>query len=244
MPDQATAVSWDFPPASNGGWRDALSLLLGTGLTLGLFLGIAHFEKSAPEPPPPALDDLRVAILPVQPPPVPVPTSEPAAEVTPMAGFELSRSESAVKIAVSPPELAAILPEDLSRTPPVNARFTLRADFKPKLDFVSDPQHVYQRSEVDRVPEVLARRNPYVSSRVRDNAKVLRVTLVMLINANGGIGSVRLTNSSGNVEFDAQMISYVQEWIFSPAVKNGRKVRCLIEQKITVKWEEGSRFEL
>jgi hypothetical protein len=38
------------------------------------------------------------------------------------------------------------------------------------------------------------------------------------------------------------MMEAITEWVFSPAVKNGRNVRCLIEQGITVQWSAGSVF--
>ena len=228
---------------TSGAGQNALSLFLGTGFTLGLFLGIAHYEKTAPSSPPPELDDLRVAVLPVQPPPLPVTPIESVPDFTPMAGFELSPSESTVKIAVSPPNLTAILPEDLSKAPPANAQVNLRlTDFKPKMSFFDDSQHVYQRSEVDRAPAVLERPNPQVSSRIRDNAAVLRVTMVVVIDTSGAVGTIRLTKGSGNPRFDDLMLEYIREWVFSPALKGGKKVRCLIEQAITVQWRAGSPF--
>jgi len=246
MHDRATAETWSFLPATTGSrWRHALSLLLGAGFTLSLFLGIAHFGKLGPTNPPPELDDLRVAFLPVQPPPVPVTPIDPIPDITPLAGFELSPSDSEVKIAVSPPNLATLLPEDLSKAPPANAQVTLRlADFKPRMDFIRDPAHIFQRSEVDQPPTVVSRADPLVSSRVRDNAASLHVTLVMVIDANGMGGHVRLTKSSGNAEFDALMIESIKEWVFTPAIKGGKKVRCLIEQGITVRWAGGSLLRL
>jgi TonB family protein len=248
MNSEAITESWilsSTPDDSRGLGQFLLSLMLGTGFTLCLFLGIAHFEKKAPEQLAPELNDLRLAVLPIEPPPLPATTTEAAPEYLPMAGFELSPSESPVKIAVSPPSLMSILPEDLSKAPPANAQVNLRlTDFKPRMDLLEDSQHIFQRSEVDRVPAVLDRPNPRVSSRIRDNAQILRVTLMVVIGTNGEIGKVRLTKSSGNPEFDALMAEAIKEWIFSPAIKGGRKVRCLIEQKISVQWKEGNPFQL
>ncbi len=247
MSSKTITADWTLTAATDEGGgvgHSVLSLLLGTGFTLGLFLGIAHYEKAAPESLPPDLDDLRVAMLPIEPPPLPVTPVQAEPDFTPMAGFELSPSESPVKIAVSPPNLTAILPEDLSKAPPANAQVNLRlTDFKPRMTFLDDSQHVYQRSEVDRAPAVLERPNPQVSSRVRDNARLLRVTLVVVIGTNGEVGNIRLTKSSGNPQFDDLMLEYIKAWVFSPAMKGGKKVRCLIEQAITVQWQAGSRFE-
>ncbi len=242
----ATAPLWTLSSEidEGGRGRTALSLLLGAGFTLGLFLGIAHYEKAAPAGPPRDLDDLRVAIMPVTPPPVPVTPTETIPDVVPMLGFEYSPADSPVSLAVSPPDLSQLLPEDLSKAPPVGAQFNLRlADFKPQMSFVQDSQYVYQRSEVDQAPAVLERPGPSVSSRVRDNASVLQVRLLLVIDPAGAAGNIRLTKSSGNAEFDQLMVAYIKEWVFSPAMKGGKKVRCLIEQGITIQWHAGSPFE-
>jgi TonB family protein len=246
MNRQVAIETWTLPadPTEGGFKRSALSLLLGTGVTLGLFLGIAYYERGAPATPPPDLDDLRVSVMPMSPPPVPVTPKEPVPEFVPMQGFEYSPAESPVSIAVSPPDLTRLLPEDLSKAPPANAQINLRlADFKPQLNLQQDSQYVYQRSEVDQAPAVLERPNPQVSSRVRDNAPVLQVKLLVVIDANGVAGNIRLTKSSGNREFDQIMVEYIKEWVFSPAMKGGRKVRCLVEQGITIQWRAGSPFE-
>ena len=248
MRTAAVALAWtqaSAPESGGGAGLRALSLLLGSGFTLVLFWGIAHYEKAAPAEAPAALDDLRVSVLPVQPPPLPVKPPEMVAEALPMAGFELAPSNSPVKIAVSPPDLAALLPEDLSKAPPAEARLALRlTDFKPKMDYFNDTQHIYQHNEVDRAPTVLERPTKYVSDRVRDNAPQLRVTLLVVIDAYGAASQVRLARSSGNPPFDDLMIESIKEWVFTPALKGGRKVRCLIEQGITVRWSSTSRFQL
>jgi TonB family protein len=246
MNRQATVETWALPAgADEGGFkRNALSLVLGVGVTLALFLGIAHYERGAPANPPVEVDDLRVAVMPVSPPPVPVPPVETQPQAAPLAGFEYSPTDSPVSIAVSPPDLDRLLPEDLSKAPPVTAQFNLRlADLRPKMDLLNDAQHIYQKGEVDRPPNVLSRTNPQVSSRVRDNADVLRVTLLVVIDTEGEAGNVRMTKSSGNPEFDAIMAEYIRSWVFSPAIKGGRKVRCMIEQRITIQWKSGSPFQ-
>ena len=237
------------PPAAGGrgsAGQNILGLILGVAFTLGLFLSIAHYEKAAPESPPPELDDLRVAVVPVQPPPLPsVTPTESAPDTTPMVDFEYAPSDSVVKIAASPPSAASVLPEELSRAPSANASFDFRpADFKPRMAFSSDSQHVYQRNEVDRAPEVLERPNtPPVPQRIRNNAAALQVTLFVVVNASGAVGDIRLKQTSGSPGFDSLMIDFIRQWVFSPAIKGGKKVRCLIEQGITIKWSGGSPFQ-
>lgn len=221
-----------------------IGLFLGVMFTFGLFLAIAHYERGGPAPPPPVLDDLHIATVMIEPPPAMV-QPETSVPDTTMIGFELAPEKSPVKIAVSPPDLSAILPEEMSKAPTANAQLgPLLTDFKPKMDLSYDAQHIYQKSEVDRVPEILSRPDPQISSRVRDNADTLRVTLVVVINADGEIGNIRLTKSSGKTEFDQLMMESLRDWVFAPAMKNGKKVRCLIEQGITVQWSRGSVFRI
>jgi hypothetical protein len=229
---------------ANGPFARAMSLLLGVGFTMALFVGIAHYQRTEPRNLQPDLDELRVAIVPPEPPPPPRvldPVSEP--DVAPMVGFELDPSDSGVKIAVSRPEAAVLLPEDLSKAPPIGARVDFWASYRPRMDVLSDPNHVFDKSEVDQVPTVLARTNPEVPSEIAGGAVYLSCALLAIINADGAIGSIRLETSSGNPRFDALIAENFRDWTFSPAVKGGRKVRCLIEQAIRVKCSPDSPLE-
>ena len=231
-------------PVSGAGFTHrVVGLLLGMGFTLALFFGIAHYEKGAPRSPPP-LDDLRVANLPIEPPP-PLPTkpTEAIPDVIPMAGFDLAPSSSPVKIAVSPPDVTEILPEDLSKAPPANAQIgPMLTLFKPKLDLEYDAQHIFQKSEVDQPSRVLDRPDPVVPGRMLNDAAVLRVTLLLVTNIDGSISTVRLTKSSGNPQFDELIIESVKEWVFTPALKKGKRVRCMFEQIVSVTRGNSSRF--
>jgi TonB family protein len=219
------------------------SLLLGIVFTAALFLGIAYYQKTPPKTVPLEIDELRVAAVLVEPPPPPMREEVAEPDVAPMVGFKLSPSDSDIKIAVSPPDAAALLPEDLSKAPPVNAHVDYWASFKPRMDVLSDPNHVFDKSEVDKVPMVLDRTNPEIPNTIANGAVYLSCTLLAVINADGGIGSVRLAASSGNPRFDALIIDNFRDWTFSPAIKGGRKVRCLIEQAIRVKCSPDSPFE-
>ena len=244
MPRDAIADRWSLsaPVQGAGLGHRVTGLFLGLAFTTGLFLGIARYEKGAPERPPSELGDLRVALLPIEPPPLPVTPSEPEPNLTPIPGFDLSPAESAVKISVSPPDLSAILPEEMSKAPPANARVgPLLSDFKPKMDFIYDAQHIYQKSDVDEPPLVLDHSDIQISKQVLGDG-YLHVTLLVVIEPSGEATNIRLTKSSNNAEFDRLMLDYIKEWVFSPAKKSGKKVRCLIEQVISVKRGAGSRF--
>jgi len=148
-----------------------------------------------------------------------------------------------VRISVSPPDLDSVLPEDLSRAPHVDARIGPLRNFGPRIDFASDPKHVFESSEVDQVPRVLFREPPEVPGYIAKDADMLATTLMAIIDADGSIGSVRIARSSGNARFDAITAKNIMEWGFSPAMKGGKRVRCLIEQDIIVRFKPESPFE-
>jgi TonB family protein len=90
----------------------------------------------------------------------------------------------------------------------------------PKIDFASDPKHVFESTEVDQVPRVLSREpTRRCPSYIAKDAEMLDTTLMAIIDADGSIGSVRVARSSGNPTFDALMAKNILEWGFSPAMK-------------------------
>ena len=79
------------------------------------------------------------------------------------------------------------------------------------------------------------------SRNTRDNADSLRVTLLWSSTPKGAVTSIRVLKPSGNKDFDSIVLQCVRdEWVFSPAIRKGRKVRCMVQQLIWYKWTEGS----
>jgi TonB family protein len=221
------------------------SLGIGLLITAGLFTAIAFFERPASERPEPLIEDLRSISVPFDtPPPKPIETSTaPEAPATPLSGIEIASTESPVKITVLPPELDALVP---STDQPLAVLQPLSVDSRPKgqLASLGESNRIYQSSEVDRPPTVLSRPNPRVPSFVRQNAISLRVSMLALIDKEGVVTDVRLLESSGNPMFDKIIMRDVKDyWVFSPAVKNKKNVRCLAQQSVRVKWEGGDLFE-
>jgi TonB family protein len=246
MTIKSIASAWLVPPTSDtesGPRPNTLSLLLGAGFTLLLFTCIALYEMREAKGQSQERDELHVALMPFEPPPPPAAHAESDPDATPMVGFRLSPSDSSVRISVSPPDLDSILPEDLSKAPHVDARIGPLRNFGPKIDFASDPKHVFESSEVDQVPRVLFREPPEVPGYIAKDAEMLVTTLMAIIDADGTIGSVRVARSSGNPTFDAITAKNIMEWGFSPAIKGGKRVRCLIEQDIIVRFRPESPFE-
>lgn len=223
-----------------------LSVALGTLFTWFLFAGVAHFDRASPGDPPAQFDDVKAVALPLEPPPPPrtaAPETEPSPITATVTGFDAAPSDSPVKIAVSPPDLDALASTPQVAPPAVIQIGRLFAEFKPKTDLTYDAQHIYQRSEVDQRPTVLYRKVPRIPRVVRGEAKSLGVVLLLVIDATGGVGDIRIARSSGNPKFDAIIVEDIKEWGFSPAIRKGRKVRCLVEQPVKVMWTPGSPFE-
>jgi TonB family protein len=222
---------------------EVASLGLGALFTYGLFFGIARFERTTTREPVAAIEDLRVVEIPVQPPPPPKVeqvSTEPAPNQ--LVGIDTSEPalESAVRITVAPPQVDTPIPVAPRATIEIARMHT---EFKPKVEMLLDKQHIFQTSEVDQAPTVIYRKNPYVSSRDRGDAEELRATFLLVVDTNGAPTRIRVMKSSGNPDFDRIVQYSLSEWTFSPAMKQGKKVKCMVQQLIAIRWS-GSRFEL
>ena len=220
----------------------ALGAILGVLFTIGIFSGIAYFQRSHVSDAPAEVEDLRAVTIPMDPPPPKI-TEEPVPveEALPFAGLDIGASDSPVKIAVVPPDLQVLMPS--SDLPPaaVIPVAQLYTNFKPKMDVSADFNRIFQQAEVDQKPAVLARPDPVVPPSVRGDAKTLRVLTLVLVDKKGAVADVRIIKSSGNQGFDTLITQSIrQEWLFSPAVRRGRNVRCLVEQTVTVVWGSGN----
>lgn len=225
--------------------EEALSLTVGAVFTLGLFLAIAHFEDTEPAAIPADIEDLRAMSVPLEaPPPRPVETMPATEAAAPFAGLEIAASDSPVKIAVVPPDLRDLVPASTAAPAATIQPARLYTEFKPQTDISGDLQRIFQQHEVDKKPTVLSRPSPRIPSVVRGRAETLRVSLLVLVDAKGGVSNIRILQSSGNPQFDAIIISDVRHaWVFSPAVRKGRHVRCLVQQTVRVNWIADSPFE-
>jgi TonB family protein len=228
--------------------HNALSVLMGAGFTLLLFWGVAHYARVAPSHPPVEIDDLRAVALPIQPPPPPSavqPETEPSVATVTMVDFAPGPSDSPVKIAITLPSLDSFLPPTRLVLPAMLQVGQLYGEFKPRTDLSVDTQRVFQQSEVDSIPTALYRPPPPITRRHFKDADRLRVTLLFVVEANGTITNVRVAKSSENPEVDAIVAETVQnEWGFAPAIKRGKKVRCLLQQPFTIMLPAASPFVL
>ncbi len=224
---------------------EAAALVLGAGFTLGLFLSVAHFQATEAPEPEPDLAELHALSVPLEtPPPRPVETQPVVAAAVPFAGLEIGASESPVRIAVVPPDLAALLPATESAPAARIEPAQLYSEFKPKTEIGADFSRVFQQHEVDQRPVVVSRPKPYVPPVVRGKADSLRISVLILIDTRGAVSSLRVLQGSGNKHFDEIILHDIRHaWIFSPAMKRGHKVRCLVQQNVRVVWQGGSPFD-
>lgn len=242
-----SAVPFSLAEGTTGFLQHALSFAGGLAFTLGLFVGIAHFERHGPVERMEEADNLQAIALPLEaPPPKVVDEPEPVeASILPFAGLEIGATDSPVKIAVTPMDLEALLPT--VDVPPVAAiqPAQFHGDLKPKINTEADFSRVFQATEVDKRPTVLSRSTPFVPKHVRGKANVLKVILLIVIDGAGSVTSIRVASSSGNARFDEIVVENVRSsWVFTPAMKQGRRVRCLLQQAVTVTWRRGgSPFE-
>jgi len=227
--------------------EEGTCVLFGAALTFGLFFALARFENTRPPAAAEEVQDLRSVAVLVEPPPPKVeqPTEQPDS-VVPLSGIEIAPApDSPVKLAVVPPDLAHILPTtDLP--PRATIQFgQLLTDLRPHAGAYGELQHIYQQNEVDQVPVAVVKTIARVPSRVHDNLDQLRVTLVLVIEANGAISSTKVIRPSGNPKFDAIVTDcVVNEWQFTPAVRKGKQVRCMVQQLVWYKWTGGGKFTL
>jgi TonB family protein len=234
------------PPesAAANAMAEMLSVVLGLGVTLALFLGVARFGATEAPPEEADIAELRAMSVPLEtPPPRPVETPPVQVASAPLAGLEIGASDSPVRIAVVPPDLSSLLPTTTTAPAAKIEPAQLYTEFKPRTEIGGDFSRIFQQHEVDQRPAIVSRPKPYIPPVVRGNATSLRITVLMVISEVGTVTSLRVLESSGNEHFDAIMQRYIREtWVFTPAVKNGRRVRCIVQQTTRIVWEAGSPF--
>lgn len=248
MRDAVSAAPEFIPPGRPRprAWlRGGTSLIAGAGITFALFSAMARFEHIETAREAESIEDLHVVSVPVEiPPPRQIERTElPSDAATPLANIQIGTSDSPVKIAVVPPELAMLYPPETTAPPAQVTVSTLYTDLKPRTQLAVETKRIYQQSEVDQAPTVLRRAVPRIPPWIRGNAEMLRVTLVIVADTTGAVASVRLIRPSGNDEVDELLTECVRtQWLFTPAIKSGKKVRCLFQQTITVKWTDATPF--
>lgn len=219
----------------------------GFAFTFALFFAMARLQNAGgTSSRGPEILDIPMVALPLEAPPPPRP-SEPAQAqeaLPPLTGIDFESTGSPVRIAVPPPDLVALMPDQRIRIPA--AVSVGRTTVKPQIGVERiDARHVYLASEVDRQPEAVVRVAPAIWPAVYEWGPAISVVLLLRIDADGQVEDVRVIQSCGHADFDAVVAETVRDqWQFSAAIRHGRKVRCLVQQKFTLAIEAGSAFSV
>lgn len=221
--------------------RRAASIMLSVLFTLALFYGISRVQRT-PTSAPSRIEDLTSITLPFDAPPPLAHVSEmsPVPVGTPVQ-FEVAAEAGPVKIQIQP---APLSPMDVSAPlarPGLLARFELGAGVV-KTQLVDDPNHVFEKSEVDQPPVVVYRDIPEVSTAIFKRVPNPRVVLLFIVSVDGTVQDPHLLKSSADPELDQLMLDMILNWKFRPAVKHGKVVRCLIQQGVHINPPAASRF--
>jgi protein TonB len=189
----------------------------------------------------------RLVTLPFDEPPPP--PREPAPPVPgPIVGpmrLEIA-PEAASAVHLQVPDVPLLDRE--TQPPPARAVVAARFDLKNALVHPVDDgdllaRRIFSRNEVDQPPMAVYRVKPKVSANRVGKMATPRVALLLVVNTDGSVGDVRVMRGSGEEEFDQAVIESIRDWRFTPAVVKGRKVRCWVDQTISVKVTEATPFE-
>lgn len=227
----------------------AVSVFAGLLATAGLFaaLSFAQTRHVASAPPAAPPEELRAFTLPPEPPPAPPSstsgeTGEPVTLMPLATGLAENPSDSSLKVGVSPLQfdltsLPATVPEEISiaRSYPT---------VRPNTEVALSESHIYRQIDVDQRPQAIKRSLQFIPHSLRVNLYQIRVVLVILMEKNGKASSVRIAKSCGTPALDDIVVRSVREdWEFSPALKRGKPVRCLVQQAFLIKFDSGSLLE-
>lgn len=200
-----------------------LHAIVGVFVSVGLFYTVSlSLKKDAePEERENAFVSQAVQVPPPEPPEVEQQAEEQENTISAKVDFALVQDKLAIKLLAS------------------NIRPTRAQDIVQKVDFDLskfevkgqdiDDMVVYEGREVDRRPEHIYRVMPDV--RIKKAKEI--VQLIYVVNVDGTVGDTYILETT-NAELNEEVIDCVKTWTYSPAEKNGRKVRCWVKQKIII----------
>ncbi len=211
-----------------------------------IFGGLALTRKPGTAAEEPEVFVARQLSVPLEapPPPPPAPNEVQLDSLASPIQLEITASSSPVRIQVPDvPRLAVDFVPPVAR-PGVVARFDLaKSAVRPRLDTAEvEVRRVFEAREVDQRPVVLKRTPPRIGYSAAEQVATPRTTMLLVVNTDGSVGDVRLLKSAKDEDFDRIMMEAIREWKFSPAIRKGRRVRCWVQQSITVQLAEKSRF--
>ena len=200
-----------------------LHAVLGVSVSLGLFYTVSLSLKkdTAPSEENTSFISQAVQLTPPEPPEVEQPAEELDNTISAQVDFSLIPDKLSIQLLAS------------------NIRPTRAQDIVQKVDFdlskfevkgrdIND-MVVYEGKEVDKRPEHIYRVMPDLKLK---KAKEV-VQLIYVVNTDGTVGDTYVLETT-NPEFNEEVIECIKTWTYSPAEKNGQKVRCWVKQKIII----------
>ena len=91
---------------------------------------------------------------------------------------------------------------------------------------------ILQEDQVDRPPELLSRRPPVYPPRALDQEQEGEVALRILVDTDGVVREVEVLGADPPGWFETAAADAVWRWRYSPAVHQGRQVRCWYRQRV------------
>jgi len=209
-----------------------LHAVVGLSISVGLFYAVSlSLKKDAvPEEQVSTFVSQAVQITPPEPPEVEQLVEEQENSIAAEVDFSLVNDKLAIKLLAS--SIRPTRAQDIVH----KVDFDL-AKFEVKGQDIND-MVVYEGKEVDKRPEHIYRVMPDLRLK---KAKEI-VQLIYVVNKDGTVGDTYVLETT-NPEFNEDVIQCVKTWTYSPAEKNGRKVRCWVKQKIIIN-KARSRFGL
>lgn len=208
--------------------RRLLSAGGAVGVSLLILLGLSLAQKAEVDEPVTPLEDLRAVYVPDPPPP---PPRIGKVSTPPELIFHLaeSPSDSPIQFAASPPAVESYAP------PTAVPDFTFASElFKPMSDSIEfSVDHVFRKSEVDQSPVPIYQKPPVLPPGILAGVEDPRLTLMFVVKGDGTVDLVRLLRSA-NDAVDAVVIDAIKAWRFKPAVRNGKRVSCWVQQPFFV----------
>lgn len=228
-------VSAAAPELPHPGWASRGFVAIGgVAVSLLILLGLHLVQRAPVTTPPVETRELHAISLPPPPPPPPMVASEPPPpqlmEMVPLP------TASPVRFALT------INPVDV---PSIQAQPRIefaRDAFKPTSRELGDVENrVYNVRDVDRLPIPVFRKQPRVPLGMLRSAKSPMVRLTFVVSTTGAVENVRVVQADP-LEMGELVAAAVREWQFEPAMKDGRKVRCVVIQPVRLHAPSGNPF--
>ncbi len=101
--------------------------------------------------------------------------------------------------------------------------------------------YVYERKDVDVVPEAIHRVMPEVTTEEKGGK--IRIRVMFTVDAKGAVGE-RYVLDSSHPEVNEAVLESLDLWTFLPAKKGKRPVRCWVRQTIIINRGSGNPMRL